>query len=112
MISDDDVDRALNWLVSNADKAAQARAERVYVEEYRKTLKAKLMIEAAQAGAGSVAAQEVMAYAHPNYKAHLEAIKEAVEVDERFRWLQVTAEARIEAWRTASSNARAQGKVG
>lgn len=109
MISDDDVDSALNWLVANATKAAQARAERVYVEEYRKTLKAELM---AKSGAGSAAAQEVIAYAHPDYKAHLEAIREAVEADERFRWLLVTAQARIEAWRSMQANNRAQGKVG
>lgn len=108
MISDDDVDRALQWLVSNADKAAQARAERVYVEEYRKTLKAELM---AKSGAGSVAAQEVIAYAHPDYKTHLEAIREAVEADERFRWLQVTADARIRAWQTQAATRRAQERI-
>jgi len=112
MISDDDVDRALDWLVSNGKKAAQARANRVYVEEYRKTLKAQLMAQAALEGSGSLGAQEVYAYAHPDYRAHLEAIKQAVEADEEARWNQVAAQARIEAWRTMSSNQRAQGKVG
>jgi len=112
MISDDDVDRALDWLVSNGKKAAQARANRVYVEEYRKTLKAQLMAQGALEGAGSLGAQEVYAYAHPDYRAHLEAIKQAVEADEEARWNQVAAQARIEAWRTMSSNQRAIGKVG
>ncbi len=111
-ISDEEIDKALDFLRDNARDAAQARADRVYVEEYRKTLKAKLMIEAQQAGVSSIGSQEACAYAHPEYKSHLEAIREAVEADERFRWLQVTAQARIEAWRTMSSNNRAQGKVG
>lgn len=112
MIDDAAVDSALDWLVKNADKAAQARSERVYVEEYRKTLKAELMAKAGQEGVGANNAQEVYAYAHPSYKAHLEAIREAVEADERFRWLQVTAQARIEAWRSMQANQRAQAKIG
>ena len=110
-LTDDDVDRALDWLVKNADKAAQARADRTYVEEYRKVLKAELMAQAAQEGSGSLGAQEVYAYSHPSYKSHLEAIKEAVEADERFRWLQVTADARIRAWQTQAATKRAQERI-
>ena len=112
MISDDDVDRALDWLVSNGRRAAQARANRVYMEEFRKTVKARLMQEAIQKGVGAIGAQEAYAYAHPDYIAHLTAIKQAVEADEEARWNQIAAQARIEAWRTMSSNQRAQGKVG
>lgn len=111
MISDDDVDRALDWLVSNGKKAAQARANRVYVEEFRKVLKAQLMAQAAQEGSGSLGAQEIAAYSHPSYKAHLEAIREAVEADEQMRWLQVTADARIRAWQTQAATRRAQERI-
>jgi len=44
-ITDDEIDKALDYLRDNARDAAQARADRVYVEEYRKVIKAQLMKE-------------------------------------------------------------------
>ena len=110
-IEDSDAESALDWLVRNGSKAAQARANRVYMEEYRKTKKAQLMAQAQREGVGSLGAQEAYAYAHPDYIAHLEAIKEAVEADEAFRWNQVTADARIRAGQSQSATRRAQEKV-
>jgi N-acetylmuramic acid 6-phosphate (MurNAc-6-P) etherase len=108
VISDEDLEKALGWLVENATKAAKARATRVYLEEFRKSKKALLMRLSDEK---TSAAQETYAYAHPEYLALLEAVRQAVEDDEKFRWLQVAAEARIEAYRTMAANARAQGKV-
>ena len=108
MISDDDVGRALDWLVKNAAPAAKARADVAYLEEFRKSKKAMLMNQSS----GTVAAIEAYAYSHPEYLEVLEGYKEAVRVDTEFRWLQASAMARIEAWRTLSSNARIQAKVG
>lgn len=109
MIADDDIEKALAWLVANARSAAQAKANRIYVEEYRKTLKSQLML---RSGMTSAAMQERDAYAHPDYVAHLEAIKEAVYQDEHHKWLMSAAEAKIEAWRTFNANARAGAKIG
>ena len=108
MIQDSEIEKALSWLVANATPAAQARANRVYVEEWRKVLKARLMKASKEE---SAAAQEREAYAHKDYAEHLEAVKQAVEDDERFRWLTTAAEAKIEVWRSEQANARAQGKV-
>ena len=109
MISEDDVGRALDWLVKNAAAAAKARADVAYLEEYRKSKKALLMTEAP---AGTVASIESYAYAHPDYLTLLEGYKEAVRVDTEFRWLQASAMARIDAWRTLNANQRIQSKVG
>ena len=103
MISDDDIEKAVNWLAQNAVAAAQARANREYVCEFRKTLKAQLMGESA---GESIAAQERNAYADPRYIAHLEAIREAVYADERMRWLQSAAEAKISAWQSQQRSLR------
>src|SRR5690242_5164959 len=103
-ISEDEIDRALDYLRDNADEAAKARAERIYVEEYRKTVKAKLMKE--HDGKPAVI-QEREAYADSRYVEHLEAIKTAVYLDEKARFLKEAAQAKIEAWRTQSSNERA-----
>jgi len=104
-ISDDEIDKALDYLRDNARDAAQAKANRIYVEEYRKVIKAKLMKEH---GSMSAVLQEREAYADPRYVEHLEAIKQAVEIDEGHRFLRSAADAKIEAWRTQSSNTRAR----
>ncbi len=108
MISDDDVQRALDWMVSNTDKAAKARADRLLIEESLKPTKSRLM---KASGQDSLGAQERDALASPEYQTLLDGLRAAVYEDERYRLLYKAAEARIEAWRTLSSNARAQGKV-
>ena len=104
MISDDDIEKALDYLRDNAAKAAKSKAERIYMEEYRKTVKGQIMRENDDKPLG---AQEAIAYADPRYKQHLEAMREAIERDEYHRWMLIAAEAKIEAWRTQSSNSRA-----
>lgn len=103
-LTDDDVERALMYLANNAQKAAKARADRIVVEEYSRVVKSEIMKEHASL---PVSAQEREAYADPRYKQHLEAIREAVEKDEYHRFLRDAASAKIEAWRTQSSNERA-----
>lgn len=100
MITDAEIEKALDYLRDNADAAAQARANRVYMEEYRKSLKAMLK---KQSNASSNAAKEDDAYAHPKYLEHLEAVKAAVEMDEKHRFLLSAAQAKTDAWRTQTS---------
>jgi len=101
---DMEIEKSLDFLRDNAEEAAQARADRIYIEEYRKTVKAQIMKEH---GEQSGIAQEREAYADPRYIEHLEAIRDAVFRDEKYRFLREAASAKIEAWRTASSNYRA-----
>ena len=111
MISDDTIEKILDWRSKTAIAGPKARAERIYIEEYRKTLKAILMKKAMAATPGmSAVSAEMEAYAHPEYKMHLEALREAVEADEKYRWLQVTADVKIECWRTQQANHRAMEK--
>lgn len=104
-ITDEEIDKALDYLRDNARDAAQAKAERIYVEEYRKVIKAMLMKEHGQL---SAVLQEREAYADPRYMEHLEAIRQAVMSDEQHRFMRGAADAKIEAWRTQSSNSRAR----
>ena len=108
MITDEEIERALAWMVANADKAAKARADRLLIEESLKPIKAKLM---KASGQDSIGAQERDALASEAYADALNGFHAAVHEDERFRVLYKSAEARIEAWRTLSSNNRAQGKI-
>lgn len=97
MITEEEVEKAVHWLTANAVKAAQAKANRIYLQEYRKTLKAKLMKESSDL---PLAAQEREAYADARYVEHLEALKTAVMDDEKFSWLMVAAETKVSAWQT------------
>lgn len=108
MITDDEIELAVAYLRDSARAAAQARAERIYVEAFSKVLKAQLMTEHAEL---PVNAQEREAYSHEKYGAHLQALREAVLQDENFRFLREAASAKIEAWRTQQANHRAEGKA-
>ena len=99
MISQKDIEKALDFLRDSATEAAQNRANRVYVEDYLKVVKANIMASHADK---PVNAQKREAYINPDYLAHLEAIKEAVYEDEKLRFLIDAAKAKISAWQTIS----------
>jgi len=100
--------KAIQFLIDTAPLYAKAKADRMYLEEFRKSRKAQL---ASQAGTEVLGKQETFAYAHPEYIEILEGIREAVEREERFRWLMTAAQARIEVWRTEQYSARMEVKA-
>jgi len=102
-INDAEVESALHWLNDNAVVAAKARAERLYVEDYARVIKARIMREHAKE---SGIVQEREAYADNRYLQHLEAIRQAVMADETQRFLRDAKLALIESWRSQSANER------
>lgn len=106
-----DPNEAIDFMIAHSKKYAQAKANRIYVEEYRKTMKAELCKTALAHGFEAVNAQEREAYADPNYKAHLMAIKSAVEEEERLRWMMIAAQARIDVWRSMEASNRMVDKA-
>jgi len=100
--------QAADFIRDSAVKIAKAKSERAYLEEFRKCKKALLMIQAGTDGVSSLGAQEAYAYAHPEYQSLLEAIKTAIESEERLRWLMVAAQTKIEIWRSFESSRRAE----
>jgi hypothetical protein len=100
--------KAIQFLIDTAPLYAKAKADRMFLEEFRKSRKAQL---ASQAGTEVLGKQETFAYAHPEYIEILEGIREAVEKEERFRWLMTAAQARIEVWRTEQFSARIEQKA-
>jgi hypothetical protein len=97
VIAEKEVERAVNWLAASAEKAAQATAERQYMAEYRKVLKAQIMREHDDK---PLVAQEREAYADGRYVEHLEALREAIQRDEKLRWLKTAAETKVSAWQS------------
>jgi hypothetical protein len=104
VITEEEVNRALQWLVDTADKAAEARAVRLYLEDFSKSLKAEIMSEYLE---NPVNAQERSAYSDKRYRTHLDGLKVAIKEDEKFRWLKDAAIAKIDAYRTQQANLRA-----
>jgi len=98
---------AVNYIRKHAMPYSIAKAHRIYVEEFRKTLKAQLMKRSLES---TVNAQEREAYAHDEYIAHLRAIEEAVIQEEYLRWKIVAAEAMIEVWRSQEASKRMEYK--
>jgi len=100
--------KAIQFLIDTAPLYAKAKSDRMYLEEFRKSRKAQLM---SQAGTEVLGKQEVYAYAHADYVGILEGIRQAVEKEEKYRWLMTAAQARIEVWRTEQYSARMEMKA-
>lgn len=98
-----DPNEAVEFIFKTAPLYAQAKAERIYLENFLRTKKALLM----QAHNDKpIAAQERESYAHPDYIALLEGIRAAVESEEALRWQLVSAQARIDIWRSMNASNR------
>ena len=100
--------KAIQYLIDTAPIYAKSKADRIFLEEFRKSRKAQLM---SQAGTEVLGKQETYAYAHEDYIQILEGIRQAVEKEEKYRWLMTAAQARIEVWRTEQYSMRAELKA-
>lgn len=103
-----DPHKAVEFLIRNSEAYAQAKAQRVECEEFRKSLKAMLM---KKSGVEAIGAQEREAYAHPEYIAHLKALAAAVEQEEALRWKIEAARMRVDVWRSQQANNRAMDRA-
>ena len=108
IITDQEATKCLDYIRDNAVKYAQAKANRIYIEQFRKSKKAILMQEAMKSisGKSTVQERESYAYAHDDYVELLDGLKTAVEDEEKLKWLLVAAQAKLETYRTISANNR------
>jgi hypothetical protein len=102
-----DPESYLQLIRDTAPRLAKAKAERVYLEEYRKSLKAILMKGSDQKTVGM---QEADAYADEQYLKLLDGLKAAVHGEEALRWRMVEAQAAIDVWRSQESSNRMMDK--
>jgi hypothetical protein len=96
------------------DKApayGEAKAQRVYLEEYRKTKKAMLMKDALKLGVEAANAQEREAYADPAYHQVLKGLAVAIEAEETLKWEMESARLDIEIFRTREATNRMQDRA-
>ncbi len=113
MVNEDDsinIFKALDFLRDTAPLYAKAKAERIFLEEFRKSKKAMLM-KAVEREYPSAAAQEREAYAHPEYLELLDALRIATEEEEKLRWRMTAAQAKCSVWQTLEATKRIEMKV-
>lgn len=104
---DNPAHKAIDFILTNASKFAQAKGTRVQLEEFRKSKKAMLMADEE----GSLGAKEIYAYAHPSYVQLLMDIKEAIAQEEELRWKLEAAKLRVEVWKTEEYTKRVEMKL-
>jgi len=107
-VQDRDPHEAVDYILRHAKHFAKAKAERTYIEHYRKSLKAILMKKSNESAIG---AQEREAYAHPEMLELIKGLQAAVEIEEKLKWDITAAELRVEIWRTDQANNRQEFKV-
>jgi hypothetical protein len=105
VISDAQLDEALHYLLDEADRDAQARADADYLREYLKVVKADLIRQ--QPGT-SVAAATIVAESSTSYRQALERWRDASAEDYKRRFLRSAKDTLIEVWRSERANERAQ----
>lgn len=94
---------ALKYMREHATELAQAKANRIYMDEYRKSLKAILFQKAPQ---GTISDKENFAYSHDEYLTHLKGLQAAVELEEELKWMMTAAQTKVEIWRSQNANNR------
>ena len=99
--------KAIDFILTNASKFAQAKATRVQLEEYRKSKKAIL----ANLEEGSLGAKEMYAYAHPDYMTLLMGLKAAVATEEELKWRMEAAKLRFEHYKVECFNTRVEARA-
>jgi len=102
----ENMDKVVEFILKTAQPYSKAKAERLYLEEFRKSKKASLMADAMFRGVEAVSAQERDAYSHPEYVKLLLGLKEAIEVEEKLKWQLVAAQIKVDLYRTESANNR------
>jgi hypothetical protein len=99
-----DPNEAINFMIKNSEAYAQAKAQVVYLTEYRKTVKSQGILRSLKT---TVVEKEADAYTTVEYKTCVEGLKEAVAEAERLRWMLVAAQARVDCWRSMEASNRA-----
>lgn len=103
-----DPNSAIDFMIKNSEAYANAKAQVVYLTEYRKTVKA---IGFQRSLKNTMAEKEADAYTTAEYTSCVEGLREAVAEAERLRWMLVAAQARVDCWRSMEASNRAVEKA-
>jgi len=104
-------EEAAQTIRDKAPAYGEAKAQRVYLDEFRKSKKALLMKNALEMGYEAANAQEREAYADPAYLQLLKGLAAAIEKEETLRWEIEAARLDVEIWRTREATNRMQDRT-
>ena len=104
-------EEAAQTIRDKAPAYGESKAQRVYLDEFRKSKKALLMKDALTLGIEAANAQEREAYAHPSYQQLIRGLAEAIEKEETLRWELEAARLDIEIWRSREATNRNQDRA-
>ena len=104
MITDNQVQEALDWMIKNEDALAEAKAAYHDLDRFSKTIKAELMSKISSNM--SVAARETEALANEEYKTHLDNLRIAEEQYLRYEYKMDHNKLICQLWQTISANKR------
>lgn len=107
-MGDEAAEAALRYLVEQAAEAGKAKADMIYLENFRKIVLNRLKLASS---ARSDAAAETAARAHPDYEKVCIAQRDAIEHHEQMYWKRIAAEATLDAWRTKNANNRGADRM-
>ena len=104
MITEKQVQEALDWMIQNEDALAEAKAAYHDLDRFSKTIKAELMSKISSNM--SVAARETEALANEEYKTHLDNLRIAEEQYLRYEYNMDHNNLICQLWQTISANKR------
>ena len=109
MITEIQVDAALNYIRDKAPEHGEAKATRRYLEEFRKSKKAILYSQFE--GKGTIQDREAFAYSHQEYLDLLAGLRVAIELEETLRYRIEAAKLKVEVWKAEQFNNRQIDKL-
>tara|TARA_R100001443_G_scaffold22391_2_gene34631 strand:+ start:1780 stop:2103 length:324 start_codon:yes stop_codon:yes gene_type:complete len=104
LITENQVQEALNWMIKNEDALAVAKAAYHDLDRFSKTIKAELMSKISSNM--SVAARETEALANEEYKTHLDNLRIAEEQYLKLEYKMDHNKLICQLWQTISANKR------
>jgi hypothetical protein len=104
MITEKQVQEALDWMIQNEDALAEAKAAYHDLDRFSKTIKAELMSKISSNM--SVAARETEALANEEYKTHLDNLRIAEEEYLKYEYKMDHNKLICQLWQTISANKR------
>lgn len=107
-MTEEQAQNAIDFIRDNAPRFAQAKAERTYIENALKTVKAKQMADSDKKTLGD---REIDAYMSMEYETMLKGLREAVAVEEELLWRMKAAQLRFEHYKVACFNTRVEARA-
>ena len=108
MIDSREMGEALDTIEEVSPLYAQAKGERVHLDDYRKV---QLAILYQEAEGRTVADKENWCKSHPHYVTVIKGHGDAVEKEAALYWKLKLAETQIEVWRTIQASRRREAAI-